>query len=77
MDALMTNQSAVPEFEPTNEAANLACRDHEVEAPDQGVLDEEREAPERRLSHHAEAPDAGEGRFTVLTQDFTHGRSQS
>lgn len=51
---------------------------HEVEAPDQGVLDEEREAPEARPGRrHPEAPDAGVGRMSVLEHEFTHGRSQS
>jgi hypothetical protein len=50
---------------------------HEVEAPDQGVLDEDREAPETRTGRHREAPDAGEGRMSTLDQEFTHGRSQS
>jgi hypothetical protein len=50
---------------------------HEVEAPDQGILDEEHEAPEIRPGRHAEAPDAGEGRSHSLEHEFTHGRSQS
>jgi hypothetical protein len=48
-----------------------------VEAPDQGILDEEREAPEIRPGRHAEAPDAGEGRMRILEHEFTRGRSQS
>lgn len=47
----------------------------QVEAPDRG--DWVREAPESETGRTAEAPDAGEGRETVLDQDFTHGRSQS
>jgi hypothetical protein len=48
---------------------------HVAEAPERGDL--VREAPESRVVHRAEAPDAGEGRAALLEQEFTHGRSQS
>jgi hypothetical protein len=57
--------------------APAAWHDHEIEAPDQGMIDLEPEAPERRHGRHAEAPDAGEGRISTIDQEFTHGRSQS
>jgi hypothetical protein len=47
----------------------------EVEAPDRG--DSKHEAPEARRGRQAEAPDAGEGRVSLIEHEFTHGRSQS
>ena len=35
------------------------------------------EAPETRISRHYEAPDRGEGRASLLENEFTHGRSRS
>jgi hypothetical protein len=53
----------------------------EIEAPDQGERNREREAPENPTLHGRlmarEAPDAGIGRPSPLDSDFTHGRSQS
>lgn len=45
------------------------------EAPDWG--DPEPEAPEDRLAHTAEAPDAGDSRGYYIEAEFTQGRSQS
>lgn len=44
-----------------------------AEAPDRGY--QNREAPESGYSR--EAPDAGEGRASLMESEFTHGRSQS
>ena len=60
---------------PAAEPARIPIFMHvDVEAPDAGDLD--REAPEARLGHPSEAPDAGEGRMALLEHEFTHGRSQ-
>lgn len=69
-DRLPTQPDKVPDAPP-------ASPYRETEAPDWGVLDEDREAPEMADSRLAEAPDAGEGRLGNLEHEFTHGRSQS
>ena len=45
------------------------------EAPEKALA--EREAPEVRRGHSAEAPDAGVGRRFAYGNEFTNGRSQS
>lgn len=47
----------------------------DIEAPEQAEL--AREAPEMRDAGLLEAPDAGEGRLSLMEHEFTHGRSQS
>ena len=61
-----------PAAEPARTPARMTP---EVEAPDAGELG--REAPETRVGRQSEAPDAGEGRASLLEHEFTHGRSQS
>jgi hypothetical protein len=45
------------------------------EAPDRGL--DSLEAPEVRKVRHTEAPDWGEGRESMLGNEFTEGRSKS
>ena len=58
-----------------NSADPLVIQQIDVEAPDAGEV--ELEAPETRVSQQSEAPDAGEGRGTLLDYEFTQGRSRS
>jgi hypothetical protein len=60
---------------PTIESTPHVC--HVAEAPERREREREREAPESRVAHWTEAPDAGEGRAALLEHEFTHGRSQS
>jgi hypothetical protein len=74
MDVLIRKRRQQKISEPVGNAIWLQ---DDIEAPDQGVLEDEQEAPEIRVGRHREAPDAGEGRSNVDDRDFTHGRSQS
>ena len=75
MDAMFRDQAYEPIAEQPHNIPPWMRQD--LEAPDQGVIDEEPEAPEARPGGTGEAPDAGEGRASTLEQEFTHGRSQS
>ncbi|CAN5600287.1 hypothetical protein BH23PLA1_BH23PLA1_41110 [soil metagenome] len=60
-----------------DEVHRLPISISEAEAPDRGEMELEAEAPETRATSEVEAPEAGEGRMSVLEGEFTHGRSQS
>ena len=81
MSTLLEKLEANPRVgQPTAEPIPATHRPHLTpspldEAPDWG--EPESEAPEARIGRDQEAPDAGEGRMSLLEGEFTHGRSQS
>lgn len=76
MAVVMRSKPLIPSIfvEKSLESPSMTYRPRYSEAPDAGFRS--CESPEHR-NCGAESIEAGQGRFSILETDFTHGRSRS